>query len=119
VLQDIVSLVLPDQGSEYDTSHIFFSMLGSLGTLSDCILRKLRGLVMVISLDCTRLELLGEGTSNSSANKRSEKLGAGSRRKKGKTQNMKKLMNPTPVERVDESSFKKLAEVSFPLLLSF
>ncbi|KAG5231209.1 NTP transf domain-containing protein/PAP assoc domain-containing [Salix suchowensis] len=77
VLQDIVSLVLPDQGSEYDTSHIFFSMLGSLGTLSDCILRKVRGLVMVISLDCTRLELLGEGTSNSSAIKPSEKLGAG------------------------------------------
>lgn len=110
VLQDIVSLVLPDQGSEYDTSHIFFSMLGSLGTLSDCILRKLRGLVMVISLDCTRLELLGEGTSNSSANKPSEKLSAGSRRKKGKTHNMKKLMNPTPVKSVDESSFKKLAE---------
>ncbi|CAK7347853.1 unnamed protein product [Dovyalis caffra] len=109
VLQDIVSLMLPDRGSECYTSQVFFSTLGSLGTLSDCILRKLRGLVMVISLDCTRLELLGEGNLNLSFSKPSEKLGAGSRRKKGKTHNMKRL-NPTPVASVGESSFNKLTE---------
>ncbi|XP_065859306.1 uncharacterized protein [Euphorbia lathyris] len=103
VVQDIVSLLLPGQHQEYDKSNIFFSTLHSVSSVSDCVLRKLRGLVMVISLDCTKLELLEEGSFKCITSKSTEKLKAGSHKKKGKTRNMKKL-NPTQAIVVDESS---------------
>ncbi|EEF50321.1 nucleotidyltransferase, putative [Ricinus communis] len=87
---DIVALILPGQHREYDVSKIFFSTLRSVSSISDCILRKLRGLVMVISLDCTKLELLGEGNMKHLTSKQKEKPNTGSRRKKAKTHNMKK-----------------------------
>ncbi|XP_015584405.2 uncharacterized protein LOC8289171 isoform X2 [Ricinus communis] len=90
VIQDIVALILPGQHREYDVSKIFFSTLRSVSSISDCILRKLRGLVMVISLDCTKLELLGEGNMKHLTSKQKEKPNTGSRRKKAKTHNMKK-----------------------------
>ncbi|KAE8038674.1 hypothetical protein FH972_011155 [Carpinus fangiana] len=46
--------------------------------------------LMVVSLDCTKLELLGEGIEKSLPNKSKEKLSACSRRKKGRSRNMKK-----------------------------
>ncbi|XP_012083850.1 uncharacterized protein LOC105643363 isoform X2 [Jatropha curcas] len=106
VLRDIVTLMLADWHTEYDISKIFFSTLDSVSSLSDCILRKLRGLVMVISLDCTKLELLGEGNFKSSTNKPKEKLSAGKRKKKGKTHSMKKSIPATGIG-VRESSFNK------------
>jgi hypothetical protein len=47
---------------------------------------------MVVSLDCTKLELLGEGIEKSLPNKSKEKLSACSRRKKGRSRNMKKVI---------------------------
>jgi len=41
--------------SIHDTGKLFFSMLGSVCTISECIPRKLRGFLMVVSLDCTNL----------------------------------------------------------------
>ncbi|KAE8038669.1 hypothetical protein FH972_011150 [Carpinus fangiana] len=90
VLKDIIMIILSCQNSEYDTGKLFFSTLGSVCTISDCILRKLRGFLMVVSLDCTKLELLGEGIEKSLPNKSKEKLSACSRRKKGRSRNMKK-----------------------------
>ncbi|XP_062174306.1 uncharacterized protein LOC133879662 isoform X4 [Alnus glutinosa] len=90
VLKDIIMIILTCQYSEYDTGKLFFSTLGSVCTISDCILRKLRGFLMVVSLDCTKLELLGEGIEKSLPNKSKEKLSACSRRKKGRNRNMKK-----------------------------
>ena len=47
---------------------------------------------MVASLDCTKLELLGEGIVKSLPNKSKEKLSACSSRKKGRSRNMKKVI---------------------------
>jgi hypothetical protein len=69
VLKDIIMIILSCQNSEYDAGKLFFSTLGSVCTISDCILRKLRGFLMVVSLDCTKLELLGEGIEKSLPNK--------------------------------------------------
>jgi hypothetical protein len=91
VLKDIIMIILTCQYSEYDTGKLFFSTLGSVCKISDCILRKLRGFLMVVSLDCTKLELLGEGIEKSLPNKSKEKLSACSRRKKGRNRNMKKV----------------------------
>lgn len=90
VLKDIIMIILSCQYSGSDTGKLFFSTLGSVCTISDCIFRKLRGFLMVVSLDCTKLELLGEGIEKSLPNKSKEKLGACSRRKKGRNRNMKK-----------------------------
>ncbi|KAG8653680.1 uncharacterized protein LOC110614705 isoform X7 [Manihot esculenta] len=106
VVRDLVTLILPGQHSEFDISKVFFSTLGSVSSISDCILRKVRALVMVISLDCTKLELLGEGNFKCLTSKPKEKLSAGSRKKKGKTHNMKKL-NPAPGTVAKESSSGK------------
>ncbi|WCJ22919.1 Nucleotidyltransferase family protein [Euphorbia peplus] len=106
VVQDIVSLLLPGQHQENDKSKIFFSTLHSVSSVTDCILRKLRGLVMVISLDCTKIELLEEGNFKCITSKSKEKLSGGSRKKKGKTRNVKKL-NPTQAVVVNESSVNK------------
>jgi hypothetical protein len=84
VLKDIIMIILTSQYSEYDTGKLFFSTLRSVCTISDCILSKLRGFLMVVSLDCTKLELLGEGIEKSLHNKSKEMLGACSRRKKGR-----------------------------------
>ena len=92
VLKDIIMIILSCQNSEYDAGKLFFSTLGSVCTISDCILRKLRGFLMVVSLDCTKLELLGEGIEKSLPNKSKEKLSACSRRKKGRSRNMKKVI---------------------------
>ncbi|KAF5470038.1 hypothetical protein F2P56_010588 [Juglans regia] len=93
VLQDIIMIIFSCHSSVYDKGKVFFSTLGSVCTISDCIFRKLRGFLMVVSLDCTKLELLGEEIKKSSPNKSNEKLGAVSRRKKARTRNMKKDVN--------------------------
>lgn len=92
VLQNISSLLLACNRNEFANEQMFFSSLGSVNSISDCILRKLRGLLMVVSLDCTKLELLEEVNWKSPIKKSKEKPGPGvaSRRKKGKTRNTKK-----------------------------
>ncbi|KAL5539403.1 hypothetical protein UlMin_044722 [Ulmus minor] len=95
VLQDIVMMKSLCEDSICG-GRIFFSTLGSLCTVSDFILRKVRGFLMVISLDCTKLELIAEGNDRSSSNKTKGKIGACSRKKKGKARNGKKL-NPVSV----------------------
>ncbi|XP_059599133.1 uncharacterized protein LOC100265029 [Vitis vinifera] len=106
VVQDILNIILTCQHSEYDRDKIFFSTLGSISTISDCIFRKLRGLLMVVWLDFTKLELLGEGNLKSPPNKSKEKLGTGGRKKRGRTRNMKKL-NPVPRSCGDDSKSLK------------
>lgn len=101
VLQDIVTVLLSCHNHESDVGKVFFSALGSVSTIADCILRKLRGFLMVISLDCTKLELLGEGNFNSSSDKNKDKLSACSRKKKGRSRNIKKK-NPVMKTEVEE-----------------
>ncbi|KAF8379237.1 hypothetical protein HHK36_028669 [Tetracentron sinense] len=109
VLQDISAMILACLHSEYEKEKLFFSTLYSVHTISDGILRKLRGLLMVVSLDCTKLELLGEGNLNSPLNKSKEKLAVGNRRGKGKSRNMKRL-NPVPRSAGADFSLEKPLE---------
>nr|DAD18506.1 TPA_asm: hypothetical protein HUJ06_019969 [Nelumbo nucifera] len=90
VLQEISMMVSSCRHGGYEKERLFFSTLGSVLTISDCILRKLRGLLMVVSSDCIKLELLGEGKLKASINKSEQKLGAGSRRGKGKSRSLKR-----------------------------
>ncbi|KAJ8748974.1 hypothetical protein K2173_013413 [Erythroxylum novogranatense] len=114
ILQDIVNLISSCQLCEYNMSKVHFTTLGSVNTISDCILRKLRGLVTIVSLDCTKLELLGEGNTKSSI-KPKDKLGAGSRKKRGKNHVVKKIDSVLGTE-VDKTFFEKpCKDVEFEL----
>lgn len=113
VLLDILTIVLSCRRQEYDEEKLFYSTVGSVSTIADCISRKLRGLLMVVSLDCIKLELLGEGNLRSPPNKCKEKLGAGSRKKKGRTRNPKRL-NPAPMNHGGDCTFDEPVKVSLP-----
>lgn len=102
VLQDIMSVILSCHGSEYDMGKIFFSTLVSVSTISDSLFRKLRGFLMICSLDCTTLELLKEETSKSSPNKSTENTGSSSRKKRGRRSKNLKRQNPVPRSGLDE-----------------
>ncbi|KAH9788440.1 NTP transf 2 domain-containing protein [Citrus sinensis] len=106
VLQDITTMVLSSQHNEYDIEKIFFSSLRFVSTTTDCLLRKLRGLLMVVSLDCTKLELFGEGNFKSSPNKSKEKPSTIGRRKKCRACSTKR-QNPLPKSALDELSLDK------------
>ncbi|XP_016545438.1 uncharacterized protein LOC107845543 isoform X3 [Capsicum annuum] len=98
MLKDISTMLLacPHSVCESpDSEKLFFSSLESVNTLSDCILRKLRGLLMIISLDCTKYELLEDENFNSLPKQNKEILGASNRKKKGKNRKVKKS-NPLP-----------------------
>lgn len=112
VLHDIIMMISSCHHGEYDKGELFFSKLGSVCTISDCILRKLRGFLKVVSLDCTKLELLEEEIEKSLPNKSKEKPGACSRRKKGRTRNMKRG-NPIPRSRLDDFPSDKSLMVIF------
>ncbi|XP_061345061.1 uncharacterized protein LOC133290922 isoform X2 [Gastrolobium bilobum] len=100
VLQDVNRMITSSLNSDYDIENLFFSSLGSVCTISDCILRKIRGFLMVISLDCTKLELLEEELDKSSSGKPKEKLSVSNRKKKGRTRNPKRK-NPVQKMCVD------------------
>ncbi|KAJ4951824.1 hypothetical protein NE237_028656 [Protea cynaroides] len=90
VLREMSAMILACQQNEYEKDKLFFSTLGSVHSISDCILRKVRDLLMVISSDCIKMELLGEGNMKSRMNKSEEKLGVGNRRRKRRGRNQKR-----------------------------
>ncbi|XP_044491596.1 uncharacterized protein LOC123215520 isoform X4 [Mangifera indica] len=106
VLQDISPMILFCRHNEYDIDTMFFSNLSSLSTITDCFLRKLRVLLMVVSLECTKLELFEEGNFKSSPCKSKDKPSACGRRKKGRNRSMKR-QNSLPKSAVDEQLFDK------------
>jgi hypothetical protein len=65
---------------------------------------------MVISLDCTKHELLEEEHDKSSSGKPKEKLGLSNRKKKGRTRNNKR-QNPAPKTPVSGISCENLHKV--------
>lgn len=92
ILQDISALLLScNLSSEHANEELFFSSLGSVNSTSNFVFRKLRGLLMVVSLDCTKLELFEEVNGKRSTKKCTEKSSATSCRKKGKSRNTKKV----------------------------
>ncbi|XP_025887463.1 uncharacterized protein [Solanum lycopersicum] len=103
MLEDISTVLLacPHSVCEPpDSEKLFFSSFESVNTLSDCILRKLRGLLMIISLDCTKYELLEDENLNSLPKQNKEILGASNRKKKGKNRKVKKS-NSLPKPKTD------------------
>ncbi|KAK6142937.1 hypothetical protein DH2020_023285 [Rehmannia glutinosa] len=99
ILQVVSTLLSAAQYGGYD--NIFFSSLDCVNSISDVILRKLRELLMVVSLDCTKFELLGEGNMNPPTKKLNDKHVATNRKKKGKNRNKKS--NPVPRPCQDDS----------------
>lgn len=89
VLQDISALISACKDGDYGREKLFFTSLASVCTISDCLLRKIRGILLSVSLDCTRLELLGDGNLKFPTEKPKEKSNASSRRKKGKARKFK------------------------------
>ncbi|KAL6560391.1 hypothetical protein OROGR_003950 [Orobanche gracilis] len=100
ILQVISNLVSATQCGKYD--KLFFSPLDSVNSISDIILRKLRELLMVISLDCTKFELFGEGNTNSLTKKLNEKHVGTNHKKKGKNNNKKLHPVPRPCQNDSE-----------------
>ncbi|KAK6120570.1 hypothetical protein DH2020_045701 [Rehmannia glutinosa] len=96
ILQVISTLLSAAQYGGYN--NIFFSSLDCVNSISDIILRKLRELLMVVSLDCTKFELLGEGNMNPLTKKLNDKHVATNRKKKGKNRNRKSNPVPRPCE---------------------
>ncbi|XP_055817502.1 uncharacterized protein LOC129886714 isoform X2 [Solanum dulcamara] len=112
MLKDISTVLLACPHSvcgSPDSEKLFFSSLESVNTLSDCILRKLRGLLMIISLDCTKYELLADESLKSSSKQNKEILGASNRKKKGKKRKVKKS-NPLPKPTTDGLRLVKSTE---------
>ncbi|XP_042503580.1 uncharacterized protein LOC122080793 isoform X3 [Macadamia integrifolia] len=90
VLREMSAMILECKHNEYEKDKLFFSTLGSVHSISDCILRKVRDLLMGISSDCIKLELLGEENMKSQMNKSEQKPGVGNRRGKGRVRNQKR-----------------------------
>ncbi|CAA7047309.1 unnamed protein product [Microthlaspi erraticum] len=112
LLQEFASLLISCQNGSVPLQSVFFSSLASLTTLADCILRKLRGFLMVASVDSVKLELLQDNThkcSPSSSSKQS--LGSTGRKKKGNPGNMNKPSTEKPKSNknliLSEKSLKK------------
>lgn len=95
--------------SQFDEGVLFFTSLGSINTISDCILRRIRGLLMVVSLDFTKLELLEDFGSTKSTKNPEPKLVSS---KKGK------VKKQIPVQRSFKSNSipEKPSKVCFLVL---
>ncbi|KAK9757823.1 hypothetical protein RND81_01G188300 [Saponaria officinalis] len=91
VLEAIIALAITSPLDECNhQDKIFFSSLDSVNSVTDIILRKIRGLLMVVSLDSTKLELLEEDNQKNMPNKSKDNSAAKHRKKKGKNRNTKK-----------------------------
>ncbi|KAI3981360.1 hypothetical protein MKX01_001805 [Papaver californicum] len=90
VLQEISSTIVECQNSDFYNEKLFFSTMGSIRTTSDVLFRKFRGLLMVVSSDCIKLELLEGDNLSSPGNKVIGKIGVGKKRGKGKNRNLGK-----------------------------
>ncbi|CAA3021146.1 uncharacterized protein LOC111410844 [Olea europaea subsp. europaea] len=94
ILQVICTMLLAFQRGAYDQEKLFFTSLDSANIISDIILRKFREMLMVVSLDCTKIELLEEG--NWSSNKFKEKGASSNHKKKGKKRSKNSIPVPRP-----------------------
>ncbi|XP_073313820.1 uncharacterized protein [Primulina huaijiensis] len=98
ILQVVSVMLLESRHGEYGKEGLFFSSLDNVNSISDGILRKLRELLMVISLDSAKIELLGEELTNSPREKLNKKHVTGNHKKKGKNRNKKVNGVPRPCQ---------------------
>lgn len=123
VLEEISTIILAIQHNEYEKEKLFFSILGSVHTVSDYLFRRLRGLLMLVSNDCIKLELLGDNTIGAPPKKSKEKSGAGccKGKKKGRNLNrsnsgqksLRPLQNPVEVFILNSMDIMKSFHVYF------
>ncbi|KAJ0967074.1 hypothetical protein J5N97_023991 [Dioscorea zingiberensis] len=76
---------------EFKKDEIFFSSLSSISSISDFVLRKLRGLLMIVSIDYVKLELMGDPEIDPIPNKSKDEFGKSCRKGKKKNRNSKRL----------------------------
>ncbi|XP_020519567.1 uncharacterized protein LOC18428793 isoform X2 [Amborella trichopoda] len=77
-----------------DEEKLFFSTLGSVHSVSDYILRRVREVLMKLSTDCIRIDLLGDDNHKASANKckgKSSNSTVYQKEKKGKGRNRRSM----------------------------
>lgn len=85
VVQQLLDILPACQNSEPDAEHIFFTSLSSSQTISDFIIRRLRGFLMVIFSEYIEFELTQDTTSSKPAKKTKEKSFTGSQKSKKKS----------------------------------
>ncbi|XP_071715449.1 uncharacterized protein [Rutidosis leptorrhynchoides] len=91
IVCEISTMLSTFDHDQFDEEALFFTSLGSVGSVSDHILRRLRGLLMVVSLDFTILELEDlKSTKSMKKQKPKPKPVSG---KKGKSRDVK-IQNP-------------------------
>ncbi|KAK6920313.1 hypothetical protein RJ641_016217 [Dillenia turbinata] len=90
VPQQIVAVTSECGQSEYGKDKLFYSALSSIGAITDSALRKLHGFLYAVSLESTKLELLGEGNTKSPSTQSKGKLCTSNHKKKGEVGNLKK-----------------------------
>ncbi|CAH9096509.1 unnamed protein product [Cuscuta europaea] len=90
ILQNISIMLFEFQHIYYERERLYFSSLESISSITDCILRKLRVLLMVISLECTKVELLEDVQIKPSLKKNKEKLGPSNTKKSRKNSKVEK-----------------------------
>ncbi|CAA6666784.1 unnamed protein product [Spirodela intermedia] len=95
VLQEISEKLLTSQSIECVSDTLFFSTLGSVNDISDCILRRLRGFLMSISSECIKIELTEDCRLNKSLSNTEGSLAEDSCKVKKKGRNSKKLNSTT------------------------
>ncbi|XP_072977405.1 uncharacterized protein [Typha angustifolia] len=89
VIQEISAFLTCNHG-HYEGKTLFFSTLGSAETVSDYVLRKLRGLLVIVSVNYINLELMGDMESKIIP-KNEGKSCVGSHKGKNKCRNSRKL----------------------------
>lgn len=112
VLQEICTMSLSFQSS-LEMDSVFFSKMDSFHTVSDYIMRKFRGSVMVVSSDCIKHELLAGENVKYPVNKVGDKLSIGSRKGKGKNRTVKKLTSASKSSRSNHAMEKSSEVLTF------
>ena len=91
VIREISLMFSNLREEEFEKEAIFFSSLTSSSSISDFILRKLRGFLMIVSIDYANLELIGDPKLNPVQNKNKDEFGMSYRKGKKKLHNSKRL----------------------------
>ncbi|XP_076939383.1 uncharacterized protein LOC143608069 isoform X2 [Bidens hawaiensis] len=104
VVCEISTMLLAFNHGRFNEESLFFSSLEAVSTVSDRVLRRLRGLLMVVSLDFIKLELLEDHSSTKPVKKPKPKPKpkpvSG---KKGKSRDVKKI-NPVQISEKSSST---------------
>lgn len=106
VIHEISLMFSKLQEEEFEKEAIFFSSLTSSSSISDFILRKLRGFLMIVSIDYVNLELIGDPKLNPIQNKNKDEFGMSYRKGKKKLHNSKRLSSSSKLSVINAANQK-------------